>query len=106
MSPTDRKTHEGGSLRGVALYYARVASMSAIPTWLLTVDDDEFVLPWRSAAPLCRYLASPEASRYKQVGTNSALGTVVSHCHTMGVTRVTGPTLFIAHSLIVALIWY
>lgn len=58
---------EGGQFRGVALHYARLAALSGTPSWLLVIDDDEFVLPWRSAAPLCSYLASDEASRYAMV---------------------------------------
>jgi hypothetical protein len=62
-----QRVRNGGNLRAVALHYARLAAVSPTPTWLLSVDDDEFVLPWRTATPLCRYLASPEAARYKVV---------------------------------------
>ena len=39
------KPREGGNLREHALTFARLAAVSPRPAWLLSVDDDEFVVP-------------------------------------------------------------
>ena len=70
---------DGGILRYIAAGYARQAAAEDMPYWLLSVDDDEFVLPIRdfkegdasrkldARQRLCEYLSKPESLRFKSI---------------------------------------
>lgn len=74
-SETETAVHEGGSLRSYALSFARLAQLSTKPFWLLSVDDDEFLLPMSSeqgvpADPtksICSFLSQPKTQEWKSI---------------------------------------